>query len=196
MKGLTAKQQAIHELKLGGKKNAEIASLLGISVPVVCKTVVVINKKLGIKTVPGAAHQLENANPEKAAAILDAMTEVDPYMKVKEAFAACGLPAVVSSSLMKRLRQKYTGALTEVRSLKTGEILDIINKKIHLASFYLDDKAMADRLSKGGGPGRFVGRCRDRAKTSGQNVPYGAAEILVIEYNKGRNGKNRLPTWT
>jgi len=59
----------------------------------------------------------------------------------------------------------------------------------------LDDKALAERLSKTGGPARFIGRARDRAGTSGQNVPYGAAEIIVLEYNKGR-GKHRLPSWT
>lgn len=149
---LTARQQALWDLKLSGKTYQEIASILAISRPVVSNTLCIIRKKLGINKPwgfgNGGAGAVELTNPDKAAAVLDAMTEIDPYQKVADAFKACGLPKTVSDSLMRRLRLKYTGALTEVRSLKTGEILDIINKKIHLASFYLDDKAMAEASAR------------------------------------------------
>lgn len=56
----------------------------------------------------------------------------------------------------------------------------------------MDDKAMAACLAKTGGPGRMVGRARDRAKVDATSVPRAAALIMVNEYNKGK-GKNRLP---
>ena len=159
MKGLTAKQQAIYDLKGEGKGTAEIARLLGISGPVVRKTVVVINRKLGISfskedalvrrvKAAATAHLIENKAPVRAAAILDALTEVEPYQKIRDAFKACGLPKAPSDALIHRLRVKYTGALTEVRSLKTLEILDLLNKKIHLGLLYLDDKVMAEASAR------------------------------------------------
>lgn len=57
----------------------------------------------------------------------------------------------------------------------------------------LTDRALSERLQKTGGPARFIGRARDRAKTNAQTVPIACAEILVNEYNKGRGPDNRLP---
>ena len=101
MKGLTAKQQAVWDLKRPieeggqGKSYSEISALLGISKAVINNKIVVIHKKLGI--VDAARRSAINStvevqNPEKAAAVIDAMTEIDPYRKISEAFAACGLP--------------------------------------------------------------------------------------------------------
>ena len=159
MKGLTAKQQAIHDLRSEGKGTAEIARLLGISGPVVRKTVVVINRKLGISfskeealvrrvEAAAAAHLIENKAPVRAAAILDALTEVEPYQKIKEAFAACGLPKAPSEALIHRLRVKYAGPMEVVRALKTAEILDLLNKRVHLGLLYLDDKVMAEASAR------------------------------------------------
>lgn len=144
---LTAKQQRIHTMRLPpyeggeGKTRPQIAAELGISEPVVSKTITAINKKLGVKVAPGNK-PVEIANPEKAAAILDAGTE--PLLKVSEAMIAAGLPEKVRDSLLRRLKSKYYGVVTEVRNLKTQEILDMLGKNIHRALTYMDDKVMAE----------------------------------------------------
>ncbi len=56
----------------------------------------------------------------------------------------------------------------------------------------MDDRAMSARLAKEGGPGKMIGRIRDKAKTDGISIPRAAAVILRNVYNKGK-GKNRLP---
>ena len=146
-KALTAKQQALWDLKQAGKTRPQMAAELGISEPVVSKTIAVIRKKLGLQTPsPREASGLviEKTNPEKAAAIIDGATEPEALMKVSEAMVAAGLPEKVRISLLRRLKVKYFGAITEIRNLKTQEILDMLGKKIHLALSYMDDKVMAE----------------------------------------------------
>ena len=144
---LTPHQQEIWDLRQAGKLQGEIALALGISKPVVNRTIGVIYKKIGMK--PIKAHRLmEEIKPEKAAAVIDALTEPDPYLKIKEAFALAGLPNPVSDKLIRRLRIKYNSALMEVKSLKTQEILDLLNRRIHLGLQYLDDKVMAEASAR------------------------------------------------
>lgn len=158
MKELTAKQQRIWDLKRPladggeGKTYEEIAAIIGISRPVVSKTLTVIHKKLGFKPVVGGgnggATAVELKNPDKAAALIDAMTEPDKYNDLKAALAACGLPGNVSDKMIHRLRVKYTGALTPIRNLKTQEILQMLGEKIHLGLQYLDDKVFAEASAR------------------------------------------------
>lgn len=151
---LTAKQKAIWDLKRAideggqGKKNAEIAAIMGISVPVVSKTLGVIYKKLGIS--PGAGRRVragnltEHQNPQKAAAVMDAISEPPQLVKLVDSMREVGVPARAAEALIKRLRVKYYGAITAVRNLKTQEILDMLGEKIHLALTYMDDKVMSE----------------------------------------------------
>jgi len=146
-KPLTAKQKQLWDLKEAGKTRPQIAAELGISEPVVSKTIAVIRKKLGLQT-PSyrdrSVSVVEKTNPEKAAAIIDAATEPEALMKVSDAMKVAGLPEGVRISLLRRLKSKYFGAVTEIRNLKTQEILDMLGKKIHLALSYMDDKVMAE----------------------------------------------------
>ena len=144
---LTAHQQEIWDLRQSGKLQQEIAVALGISEPVVNRTMGVIYKKLGIKLVKGN-RATEEMNPAKTVAVLDALTEPDPYIKIREAFAIAGMQKPVSDGLIHRLRVKYNGALMEVKSLKTQEILDLLNRRIHLGLQYLDDKVMAEASAR------------------------------------------------
>ena len=141
---LTAKQEEIRRLRDEGKTRPQIAAELGISEPVVSKTITAINKKLGTtsKDVRASANAVEIRDPEKAAALIDAGT--DPLQKVADAFREAGLPPGTSHALLKRLRVKYYGAVSEVKNLKTAEILELMGQKIHLALQYMDDKVMAD----------------------------------------------------
>ena len=156
MKELTAKQQALWDLQRpvveGGqaKSYAEIAELLGISIPVVGKTLNVVRRKLGIDNAKERhieAQKLEvTTPPETQAAVLDALS--DPINKLKHAFAEAGLPEKVNERLIHRLRVKYSGVITEARNLKTQEILDLLGTKIHLGLQYLDDKVMAEASAR------------------------------------------------
>lgn len=58
----------------------------------------------------------------------------------------------------------------------------------------MDDTHLIEKLQKSGGPGRMIGRVRDTAKAMGHSVARAAAEVFLIEYNKGKRGKG-LPSW-
>jgi hypothetical protein len=130
---------------------------LGISYPVVNKTVSVIHKKLGIVGKAGnpekreSQHRIENIDPEASAVLVDAVTEPDvrgKLRRISEAIKESGLPERFGRALLKRLETRYLNLKTEVRALKTGEILDMIGEKIHLAGQYLDDHAMAEASAR------------------------------------------------
>lgn len=143
------KQQAVYDMKVAGKTLAEIAHILGISRPVVSKTLQACYKKLGI-TRKGrldlTLHGQEHSNPEVVAAVLDAGTE--PLQKLKDAFKAAGLPVPASEALLKRIRHKYFGVTHAVKALKTNEIVGMIEEKLDMIRFYLDDKVMAEASAR------------------------------------------------
>ena len=147
---LTEKQQRIWDMTRPvheggeGKTHKETAAILGISAPVVSKTLQACYRKKKVKPKPAGA---EHKDPEKAAAVIDAATTPDAEFKlgkVREAFREAGLPIATAEALIKRLRVKYYGAVTAVRNLKTQEILDLLGQKIHLALQYMDDKVMSE----------------------------------------------------
>lgn len=152
----TEKQQRIWDMTRPvseggeGKTRKEAAAILGISAPVVSKTLQACYRKKGIKHAKGEAsvtNAVEQKDPQKAAAIIDAATTPDAEFKlgkVREAFREAGLPVGTAEALIKRLRVKYYGAVTAVRNLKTQEILDLLGQKIHLALQYMDDKVMSE----------------------------------------------------
>ena len=149
-KPLTARQQEIHDLIRPvseggqGKTRNEAAAMLGISANVIGKTVTVINKKLEIKNPAGGGsyRAAEVTDPERAAAMIDVGT--DPFTKVRDAIKASGFPVAAGEALLRRLRSKFANVTTEVRNLKTQEILEMMGKRIHLALEYMDDKVMAE----------------------------------------------------
>lgn len=156
-KPLTARQLAIYDLvrdvKEGGqgKTQAEAGAMLGISRPVVNKTMQVVYRKLGISKgkghgISGEKTSLEAKKPEVAAVAIDSLA--DPFGRVQEAMAAAGLPEKVSTAVLRRLRVKYSGAISEVKSLKTQEILDLLGKKIDMGLQYLDDKVFSEASAR------------------------------------------------
>lgn len=149
---LTAKQQSAYDLKKGGKTYKEIAVIEGVSQSVICKRLQVAYHKLGIparavgvKVMP-AVTGVEHRDPEAAAAMVDAAS--DPLTKVKDALKAAGMPERVSEAMLKRLRVKFFGAVHEVRALKTQEITRMLEEKIDMVRFYLDDKVMAEASAR------------------------------------------------
>jgi hypothetical protein len=142
---LAPKQQAIWDLRQEGKARKEIASILGVSVPYVSKTMTTIYKKLGNSPGKGAAG-VERRDPEATAAMIDAAS--DPLLKVKDALMEAGLPERVSEAMLKRLRLKFYGAVHEVRALKTHEIVRMCEEKLDMVRYYLDDKVMAEASAR------------------------------------------------
>ena len=153
-KPLTARQQQVYDLKATGKKLDEIASICGISRPVVAKYLHTCYVKLGIAKTRRPTQATEWTRPEVAAAALEAAA--DPVAenqkvaleRVNQQLEAAGLPDRVSAALLRRLRTKYANAVFAARELRTGEILEMLGKKIDLAAFYLDDKVMAEASAR------------------------------------------------
>lgn len=150
------KQQTTYDLKVAGKTRREIAHILGISEPVVSKTLGVCYKKLGLrkKDRPNLHAGAEHKYPEVAAAAIDAAADPTAFTmkeaieRVNEQLKAAGLPAKVSDALVRRLRVKYANAVMATKELRTTEILEMLGKKIDLAAFYLDDKVMAEASAR------------------------------------------------
>lgn len=145
MKELTQRQQEIWDLKQEGKTQVEIANTLGISGPVVNKTITACNKKFGLKRDP-SFRAVENTNPERFAAIVDGMTE--PLQKLVDAMEANGVPDRAAQALIRRIRTKFFDTVTEVKNLKTIEIDDMLGKKIHLFLSYMDDKVVGEASAR------------------------------------------------
>jgi DNA-binding CsgD family transcriptional regulator len=143
---MTPKQQAIWDLYQEKKTYTEIAQILGVGVPLVNKALGVCRKKLGIKSDARERKLLENTNPEKTGAILDALS--DPLEKVQDLLEQAGLPRNAADATVKRLKARYFGAITELKVLKTNEIIELLGKKIHLGMQYLDDKVMAEASAR------------------------------------------------
>lgn len=150
---LTEKQQAVWDLTRpcseggAGKTRKEAAAILGISAPVVSKTLQACYKKKGIKRVRGELRAAEVRKPELAAAVIDAATNPDVELKLgklREAYREAGLPLATAEALIKRIRVKFFGAVSATRNLKTQEVLDLLGNKIHLALQYMDDKVMSE----------------------------------------------------
>jgi len=144
---LTAKQQAIYDMRLAKRPVADVAAALDISPNVVAKQISVINQKLGI--VKGIPKQLRadvesKASPEMIAATIDTITEPAALIKIKDAYKECGLSENVSEKLIKRLKAKYYSAITATRNLKASEIAELFSQKIDLAARYMDDKTAAE----------------------------------------------------
>jgi len=150
---LTQKQQVTYDMKVAGKTLKEIAHILGISRPVVSKTLGACYKKLGIRK-KDRLRGTVLTNPELAAAAIDAAADPTAFTaqqaidRVNEQLKAAGLPAKVNHALIRRLRVKYANAVMATRELRTTEILEMLGKKIDLAAFYLDDKVMAEASAR------------------------------------------------
>jgi|SRR5579864_533887 len=96
-----------------------------------------------------AGRGVEHKDPERAAAVIDAITEPPgAFDNLAAAFKSAGLPQAVSQAVMRRIRVKYFGAVSEVRALKTAELVKMIGEKLHLALGYMDDKVLAEASAR------------------------------------------------
>jgi DNA-binding CsgD family transcriptional regulator len=148
---LTAKQQATFDLKEQGKTREEIAGIMGVSVNVVRKNLVVCYRKLGIS--PGKGHgstAIEYRKPEVAAAAIEAAadpvakTQREAIERVNAALLASGIPEKVSEAMVKRMRVKYAGAVTVKKQVTTQELVKSLEENLYLIDSYIDDKVVSE----------------------------------------------------
>jgi hypothetical protein len=66
-----------------------------------------------------------------------------------------------------------------------GTFLRALGLIVHRVGPELDDKRLAQKLAKTGGPSRMIGQARDYAKAAGLSVVRGMAEKILGIYNKG-----------
>lgn len=155
---LTPKQRAVFEWSESGRTAKDGAASLGISVPVFNKTLVVARRKLGITAAVG--HEDRKAKreelnlpevrlPEKAAELIDVAS--DPEAKLRHVRAVAerlGMPKAMSDAVIRRLATKWLDMKQELRALKTGEILLMIEQRLGLAGLFLDEKVMAEASAR------------------------------------------------
>lgn len=145
MKKLTEKQTKILELKRAGKRNGEIASLIGCSDNVIRKQLTSIYRKLDMKggVQESSKHNAtEVAKPGRAAKLLDGAT--DPFANIAKAIRESGLPTSTGEAFLRRLRARYGKVLQVARDLKTADIIRKLNERIDLALEYMDEKVVAE----------------------------------------------------
>lgn len=159
-RALTARQAAMWALKQAGRTRPEIARELGVSVPVVSKTLTRCRAKLGCPGVKGLSNEArerskrnrgsEHRRPEVAAAAIEAASDpTSPTRKaaierVNRELAAAGVPERVSAAVVRRMLVRYGGVVAAKRQITTAEILRTIDEELDLISTYIDDKVVAE----------------------------------------------------
>ena len=147
MKGLTQKQQLVHDLRVAGKTRVQSAAELDISIPVVSKQITVINKKLGVAAPPAQDDSLEYQNPEKAATVIEALS--DPALEaglrtMEEACKAVGLPVAAHRAVVRRMLVRYGKPIQVAKDIRTKHISDMLDEKIWLAGQFMDEFSMSN----------------------------------------------------
>ena len=79
-------------------------------------------------------------------ALLDA--EGDPFQTLIAAARATGMSSSVCKGLIKRLRAQYQPVVRELKKINTGELVDMLTQKAHMALEYLDEYAMSQASAK------------------------------------------------
>lgn len=85
---------------------------------------------------------LEEIDPEKAAAAMDSLT--DPFLdNVTAAAKQCGLSTRAMGVLKERLEKRYLPVSNQIKAFKTGELLGKIDEKIAMSLEYMDEVQFA-----------------------------------------------------
>jgi len=89
---------------------------------------------------------MEDLNTELESKILDAAS--DPYAKIKQLAKEADIPENVIQRILKRYRGKDLAVVSELKTVKTKELTDLIEDRMHTALEYMDDFAMARATAK------------------------------------------------
>ncbi len=90
---------------------------------------------------PKPTPTVEITNPEAAAAAIDAAT--DPFTSVRKAAKMAGLPKTTTQRLIARLKTQYKPLSDELVSLKTADVLALIDDRIAKTLHHLNDEKIA-----------------------------------------------------
>ncbi len=85
---------------------------------------------------------VEVKNPEAAAAAIDAAT--DPFTSVRKAAKMAGLPKTTTQRLIARLKTQYKPLDDELVSLKTVDLLALLDDRIARTLQHLNDDKIAE----------------------------------------------------
>lgn len=152
-KPLTARQQALWDMAqpagdgTPGRTRTDIAKELGISVPVVSKTLAACRKKLGITDAKDRAdrrRELDVLAPEQFAARLDVATEPDKLRTVRQALVDAGISEKAAEAYVARLKRRYPGVLAAGKALKTAELADLLDRKLDMALNAIDEHVILE----------------------------------------------------
>lgn len=143
---LTAKQERIWELRVGGKTSAQVALETGVSVSVVNKAMTVIRRKLGkvLKDIRPRSNTFEISSPDRAAAVIDAATDPEAKLKrIRDVAEAEGVPLQLTAALLRRWRARFPNTGAAMRDLKTRDLLQMVNERLDLTLGFMDSYTAA-----------------------------------------------------
>ncbi len=143
---LTEKQQTVYDLRQSGKTFQEIADLLDRKLQTIVDCYNTADMKMSRSkkdlTVPRRAATEDILPPEKAAEVLDRIT--DPFEKLSKVALECGLKPSVVEGIARRMKTRYLGVTEQMRAIKTHDMILKIDERIGHALSYMDDYVMAD----------------------------------------------------
>ena len=84
---------------------------------------------------------IEETNPKAAAIAIDAAT--DPFVSIRRAAKAAGLPQSTTTQLIKRMETRYRPLNDELKTFKTKELLGMLEDRLYRALHYLDDTVLS-----------------------------------------------------
>lgn len=145
-KKLTAQQQRIWDAQQRGRTYAEIAAELGISVPVVAKTLFVVRKKLGVSPDGKRGTGLNKGliGGPKVSPLLDPAQIPAAVEEVNATMKRVGLPERIREGMVRRLAVKHGALETAPKAISDDDMKTRYREKIGLAFSYMDDKAMSE----------------------------------------------------
>lgn len=142
---LTEKQQTVYDLhEKEGKSFREIAAMLGRGETTISECYKVACQKLAGGRVENKGQQpIESTLPaERAAELIDKVT--DPFARLVDVAKECGIRPSVVEGLAKRMRTRYQGVASEMRAVKTKELVHKLDERINHAIGYMDDYIMGE----------------------------------------------------
>ena len=88
------------------------------------------------------SQKTEVVNPELAAEVI--VGAADPFARFVEVAKECGIPVSTVSSIVRRMRRDAHPALHELKSIKTSQLQELIDKKAMMALHYMDETAFEE----------------------------------------------------
>ena len=99
-----------------------------------------------LKAQQAVAAPIEDLTEEQLVDLIE--TDAEPFMNLRNAAKDVGLEPQLVERMIARVRAQYQPVLTEMKTVKTHELLDLLEDRAHRALSYLDDYALAKAGAK------------------------------------------------